>query len=75
MRQTNLGQLIEMKLGEPLRDYIISARAVSGPLDRQVGWRSIAADITERTGVSVSWETMRSWFDDEREDAAEQVPA
>ena len=75
MRQTPLSRLIEMKLGEPLRGYVIAARTVAGPLDRQAGWRAIATDLSERTGERVTWETLRSWFDDEREGAAEQVPA
>ena len=70
MRQTSLSRLIEIELGEPLRDYVIAARTVAGPLDRQAGWRAIATDLTERTGLSVSRETLRSWFDDERDDAA-----
>lgn len=71
MRRTNLSELVELKLGEPLREYVVARRTVSSPLDRQAGWREIAKDLSTKTGVSVSWESLRSWFDDERE----SVPA
>lgn len=69
MRQTTLSALVEHKLGQSLRDYVVAARTPASPADRQTGWRDIASDLTTRTGVDVSWETLRSWFDDERETA------
>lgn len=61
MRQTPLSRLIEKTLGVNLREYVILLRS-SGK-----DWRSIAADLTERTGEPVSHETVRSWFADEAE--------
>lgn len=33
------------------------------------GWRKIAAEVTKRTGVQVSHETLRGWFPDDRRPA------
>ena len=59
MRQTPLGQLVEVKLDQDLSDYVLAMRADGKD------WRTIAAAITEATGVSVSHETVRAWFADE----------
>jgi len=59
MRQTNLAQVIELKLGRPLSEHVVESRR------KGLGWRPIAAQITDETGVKVSWETLRSWFSDE----------
>ena len=64
MRQTLLAQMIEMKLGVDLRTYVITAR------HRGDDWRSIARDLTDRTGTSVSYEAVRSWFSDEASQAS-----
>jgi hypothetical protein len=56
MRQTPLAQLIEVKLGVDLQRYVTEAR------DEGADWRSIARDLTERSGTSVSHEAVRSWF-------------
>ncbi len=59
MRQTPLSQLIELKLGVDLRRHLLDARAEGKD------WRSIAADLTTTTGVSVSHEAVRNWLADE----------
>lgn len=65
VRQTPLSQLLELKLDGSLRDHIHKARAASKD------WRAIAAELTEVTGVQVSYETLRSWFADELEQPVE----
>lgn len=47
--------LIEDRLGEPLARFIAERRA------RSVAYYKIAMEITQRTGVSVSFETIRTW--------------
>lgn len=50
-------QLIEERLdGTTLADYIRSRRPAPAT------WRQLAAEIKEKTGVNVSYETLRSWF-------------
>lgn len=51
---TLLYQLIEAKLDEPLADFI-AARRPDKP------WRLIAIELTHRTGVDVTYETVRVW--------------
>lgn len=63
MRQTPLQKLVELKLGGDLRGYVMSRRQAGDD------WRGIAAAITEQTGQSVSYESLRSWFSDELEAA------
>ena len=59
MRQTPLSRLIELKLGRDLREHVVEARNAGHD------WRKIATDLTERTDVAVSNETVRAWFADE----------
>lgn len=54
-----LFQLVEARLGGP------------GALDRYVeqhkatrSWRTMAADLSEQTGVTVTYETLRGWYAD-----------
>ncbi len=49
-------QLIEVRLGGDLTKF------VDDRLNTGMGWRRIAEAVTERTGVTVSHETLRSWF-------------
>ena len=51
-------QLIEERLDGTLADYIRDRRPP------QATWRQLAADIQEKTGVNVSYETLRTWFGD-----------
>jgi hypothetical protein len=52
-----LYQLIETKLDGTLAEFIAAHRP-------DKNWRQIAAEITDQTGVVVSWETLRGWFAD-----------
>ena len=55
MRMTPLARLIETKLGQPLVEYVRASRSIGQ------GWRAIATEIEQRTGVEVSHETLRFW--------------
>lgn len=59
MRQTPLSRLIEVTLALDLRAHVIAERTEGKD------WRTIAADLSERSGHSVSHESVRSWFSDE----------
>lgn len=52
-----LYRLIEQKLDGTLAEFIAARRPTQS-------WRNIAAELTEKTGVEVSWETVRGWFAD-----------
>lgn len=49
--------LIEERLGGPLADYVASHKA-------RMSWRAMAADLTAKAGVDVSYEALRGWFAD-----------
>lgn len=53
-------QLIEERLDGTLADYVRERRPA------QATWRQLAAEIEEKTGVNVSYETLRSWFTADR---------
>lgn len=55
-RQTIKQQLVEMKLGRDLSQYV-RIRQAEG-----LGWRRIADDLKRDTGILVSHEALRSWF-------------
>lgn len=59
VRQTPLSRLIEVTLALDLRAHVIAERTEGKD------WRTIAADLSERSGHSVSHESVRSWFSDE----------
>lgn len=50
-----LYQLIEARLDCTLAEYVAKNHATDS-------WRTMAADLTERTGVSLNAETLRLWF-------------
>ena len=54
---TPLYRLVEARLGQPLDAYVAERRA-------STSWRAMAADLTERTGENVTYETLRGWFAD-----------
>lgn len=57
-RTSPLYQLIEDRLdGTTLADYV----AANFPTK---GWRAMARDLEDRTGVTVSYNTLRTWFGD-----------
>jgi hypothetical protein len=55
-KRTTTAQLIEHKLGRDLGQYVAEMQT------RDLGWRRIAQQIREDTGVVVSHESLRSWF-------------
>lgn len=59
MRLTPLARLIGHLLERDLREFVVEARNAGK------GWRTIAAEITEKTGQELSGETLRAWFADE----------
>jgi hypothetical protein len=52
-----LYRLIEAQLDGTLADFIAERRP-------HVPWRQLTAELTEKTGVEVSWESVRGWFAD-----------
>jgi len=61
MRQTTAYQLLQVRLGRDLAEWVAAKRK-----DGE-SWRAIASDATAITGLPVSHETFRAWF---AEDAA-----
>jgi hypothetical protein len=49
-------QLVDTKLGGNL-DGLVAGLRLGG-----WGWRKIAVEVTKRSGVDVSHETLRNWF-------------
>jgi hypothetical protein len=56
---TPLYRLVEARLGGEgaLTEYVTTHKATTS-------WRTMAADLTERTGETVTYETLRGWFAD-----------
>jgi hypothetical protein len=54
-------ELIQIRLGQDLAEYVATKRAEG------LGWRRIAYAISDRTHMVVSHETLRAWYG---EDAA-----
>jgi hypothetical protein len=48
-------QLLQVRLGRDLSQYVTDRYPSSS-------WRTIANDLTQITGVSISHETLRTWF-------------
>jgi hypothetical protein len=46
---------IELKLGTPLADFLRDRRADGVP------WRKLAIELTDKTGIDVTGETLRVW--------------
>lgn len=59
-------QLVELRLGGDLPGFLARKRATEPP----TSWRNIATEITERTGLPVSYEAVRTWSRDLAESAA-----
>jgi hypothetical protein len=53
-------QLIEVRLGEPFAEFV----AARYP---RRSWRQISDEIEDRTGLTLSKETLRQWFADRLE--------
>lgn len=59
---SRLYRLIEMKLDEPLADFVAARRFPTK------SWQEIAEEIEQRTGETLTGEVVRRWFAD-RSDA------
>lgn len=53
---TPLRQLIEMKLGEPVEVFVAARRPARS-------WRQIRDEVQERTGMTITHETLRGWVE------------
>lgn len=51
---TPLRQLAEDRLGQPVAEFIAERRP-------HLSWRRIAIEVTAKTGVDISGETLRLW--------------
>lgn len=67
-KQTPLRQLIEAHLDQPLETFVDDRRGEH--FRPPASWRAIAAEIRDRTGVYVTHYTLRTWFADEKSEAA-----
>lgn len=56
-RPSRLYRMIEARLDGTLAEYVEKSRP-------STSWRDMAADLTSRTGIEVSYEALRSWFAD-----------
>lgn len=54
---SRLYRLIEERLDGTLAEYVASRRPA-------VSWKAMAVELTDTTGIEVSWESLRSWFAD-----------
>lgn len=52
-----LYQLIESRLDSTLAEYVAANKASKS-------WRTMAAELSEITGVTLTYETLRQWFAD-----------
>ena len=52
---TRLYRAIEVHLDQPLAQYVAENKSTKS-------WREMANDLTQRTGVEVSYEALRKWF-------------
>ncbi len=57
-----LRTLVDLKV-DGLDDFVRSRR------DTGKSWRVICNDIRDQTGIDVTYETLRSWFSDEKASA------
>ena len=48
--------LLETRLGESLEEYATAARAAKR------SWFAIAVELSQRTGITVTEQTLRNWF-------------
>lgn len=54
---SRLYRLIERRLPGTLAEFVADRRP-------DTSWRDIAVELTEKTGIEVSYETLRGWFAD-----------
>lgn len=55
-------ELVSVKLGRSLAEYVSEKRAVERP---RWGWRLIAQQLKDDTGLDLSHEALRNWYGDE----------
>lgn len=65
MRPSPTRRLLDHLISEGLDVFVADRRA------RGWSWRRVARDITDATGIDVSFETVRSWYPDVNGDAGE----
>lgn len=53
---TRLQRLIEERLDGTLADFVAQRR------ERGAGWRAIATDLTDKTGIEISHQGVRKWY-------------
>lgn len=53
--RSQLYRLIEERLDSTLADYVAANRAA-------MSWRTMSDDLHARTGIRVSYQTLRAWF-------------
>lgn len=58
MRKSDRFQLIEERLGQPLEGYLRQVRGADPPTPYHV----IASALSDETGVSVTYEAVRTWY-------------
>jgi hypothetical protein len=57
-KPSQLYDLIEERLdGQTLAEYVAENYA-------ELGWRAMARDLHQRTGIQISYNTLRAWFAD-----------
>lgn len=65
---TRSEKLIEIALGEPVAEFVAQRRP-------DMSWRTLAKEITSRTGESITGETLRQWMDGRLAVEVKVVPA
>lgn len=58
--RTDRYQLVEASLGEDLEAWVAERRRPD--IRPPAAWRDIASELSDRTGITVSYETLRVWF-------------
>lgn len=53
-------QLVDIKLGGGLDEFVTTRRAAG------LSWRLVARELWIRTGIDITYETLRSWYPQDR---------
>lgn len=67
--RSKLYRLVERDLGEPLADLITARRTYDYP------WAAIAREVSARSAIEISDDTLRRWFPEGDEATAEASAA
>lgn len=54
---SRLYRLLEERLDGTLAEFVAARRPAAS-------WKTMAAELSETTGIEVSWESLRTWFAD-----------